>query len=119
MKQLFLVLYLRVLIREQDVYAADDPFTPINMPAAGFTSLSEIFPDLFSVIMTVGALILLFNLFVGGFKYLLAGSNDENVKKARATIMNAVIGMFLLASVWAFWSFIVEWIPGLPELLGK
>lgn len=119
MKKLFLVLFLGVLTNEREIYAADNPFTPINMPAAGFTSLSEIFPDLFSVIMTVGALILLFNLFVGGFKYLLAGSNDENVKKARATIMNSVIGMFLLASTWAFWSFIIDWIPGLPELLGK
>lgn len=98
-------------------YAA--PLFNIQAPAAGFTSLSEIFPVFFNTIMIVGALVLLFYLFLGAFQYLTAGSNDDNVKKARTTITNAVVGIILLASVWALWTYLIEFILGLPELLGK
>lgn len=98
-------------------YAA--PPLNIQAPGAGFTSLSEIFPIFFTTVMTVGALALLFFLFLGAFQYLTAGSNDDNVKKARTTITNALVGMILLASVWALWTFFIDFIPGLPELLGK
>jgi len=95
------------------------PFDNIAAPGVGFTSLSELFPQFFSIIMTVGAVVLLFFLFWGAFKYLTAGSNEDNVKKARTTITNAIVGMFLLASAWVLWTVVIDFIPGLPELLGR
>jgi len=95
------------------------PFDNVVAPGVGFTSLSEIFPEFFAIIMAAGALALLFFLFWGALRYLTAGSNEENVKKARTTITNAIVGMILLASVWVVWTFVIDFIPGLPELLGR
>lgn len=95
------------------------PFWGLNPPAAGFDNLSDLISTGISVALIVGGLIVLVYMFLGGFTYLTAGSDEKRTQKARAIISNAVIGLFLVAAVWAIWGLIIGFIPGLSGLLGQ
>ena len=41
-----------------------------------------------------------------GFQWMTAGGNEEQTKKATATIMHSVIGLIITLSSWAIWTFI-------------
>lgn len=95
------------------------PLWGVNPPAAGFDNINELISTGISIALLVGGLIVLVYMFLGGFTYLTAGSDDEKTKKARAIITNAIIGLFLLAAAWAIWQLIISFIPGLSGLLGQ
>ena len=42
-----------------------------------------------------------------GFKYMTAGGNEEDTKKATAMIKNSVIGLIIILSAWAISHYIV------------
>lgn len=45
---------------------------------------------------------------VAGFRWMTAGGNEENVKKASAQIRNAVIGLIIILAAWSLTTFIVN-----------
>lgn len=59
----------------------------------------------------VGILLLIYVLYAG-FLWMSAGGDDKQVKTAKDTIMNAVIGMVLLVSAFAISSFVLTQLGG-------
>lgn len=53
-----------------------------------------------------GAVAVLFVLF-GGFQYMTAGGSDDQVKKGKATIFNALIGIVLIVLAYAIVNVVV------------
>lgn len=45
---------------------------------------------------------------VAGFRWMTAGGNEENVKKASAQIRNAVIGLIIIFAAWSLTNFVVN-----------
>lgn len=88
----------------------------------GLDVLRGIFPGKLSsergVINTIGAIIrwtlgiagAIFVLMIvyGGFQYLIVGSNEKNVDKAKTTITYAVIGMVIIAGAWLIADFVIS-----------
>lgn len=64
--------------------------------------MSSTFPELISylisITMSLGALVTLIYILIGGFSYLTAGGNTEKVEEARGIILNAFIGLTVIAS---------------------
>lgn len=55
----------------------------------------------------VGVLLLILIVW-GGFQYMLSFGNDEKMKRARATIFNAIIGFILILTSWAIVRFVLQ-----------
>jgi cytochrome bd-type quinol oxidase subunit 2 len=70
------------------------------------TGIASIIGTLLSVTMTVGMLLLLFYLIMGGFAWLTSNGDKGKTEEARNKITTAVIGMLILASVLALVLFI-------------
>lgn len=45
---------------------------------------------------------------VAGFRWMTAGGNEENVKKASAQIRNAVIGLVIIFAAWSLTNFVIN-----------
>jgi len=44
---------------------------------------------------------------IGGYHWMLAGGNEEGVKKAQGYIKRAIIGLIITVASWAIWDFIL------------
>lgn len=45
---------------------------------------------------------------IGGFKYMIAGGNEEKVDEAKAWILSGIIGLAIILSAYAITSFVVD-----------
>lgn len=45
---------------------------------------------------------------LGGFKYMIAGGNDEKTTEARKLIVSGIIGLAIILSAWAITSFVIS-----------
>lgn len=69
-------------------------------PAQGIdptTSPQTIITNLLTIVFVVAILLVLFFLILGAFKWITSGGDKEAVGKARGTIVNALIGLAILA----------------------
>ena len=53
-------------------------------------------------------IIFIFLIVIGGYKWMMAGGNEENVKIATNYIKRAIIGLIVILSAWAIWFFIIS-----------
>ena len=90
----------------------------IPEPPVGFTNLNQVITSGITILFIVAGLAVLVYIVLGSFTYLTAGADEDKTKKARSIIVNAVVGLMLVAASWAGWEAIVGFIPGLSGLLG-
>lgn len=45
---------------------------------------------------------------LGGFKWMIAGGNDEKTAEARKLIVSGIIGLAIILSAWAITSFVIS-----------
>ncbi|TAK04144.1 hypothetical protein EPO34_03290 [Patescibacteria group bacterium] len=79
-----------------------------TVAASAPSNLGVLIGKLLSAVLGILGLALVVLLIYGGILYLTAAGNEENVKKAKRTIMNAVIGIVIVASSYALASFVVS-----------
>lgn len=73
----------------------------INAPAVGFKSLTDFIANALVLVFTIGAFLVLIMLIVGAYEWITSGGDKENVAKARNRIINALIGLLILAIAFA------------------
>ena len=78
-----------------DVYALDISDRNIN-PLAKFSSISTLLNIFLPALMTGAAILLLVLLLWGGFYWLTAGGNAENVTKAQKIMTYSITGLILV-----------------------
>jgi hypothetical protein len=67
----------------------------------------EIAVRLINVSLEFLAIITLVVILWGGFQFLISGGNDEKVKRAGATIRNAIIGLIIIILSWTIVRFVI------------
>lgn len=67
----------------------------------GFKSLSDFMQQALTLIFAVGAFLVLLMLIIGAYEWIASGGDKENVGKARGRIINALIGLIVLAVAFA------------------
>lgn len=45
---------------------------------------------------------------LGGFKYMIAGGNEEKTSEAKKLIVSGIIGLAIILSAWAITSFVIS-----------
>ena len=68
------------------------------------TTISKIIKTAMSLLGIVAVVIIL----IGGFKWMTAGGNDEQVGEAKKWIFSGVIGLAIILSAYALASFIIN-----------
>lgn len=100
MKKLKNILFI-LLINPSLVLAApliDDPTGPPKTSPQDFYDFVIRVKD---ILLGAVGLIAVAMIVYGGFLYMMAGGNEERVKKAKAVLMWAVLGLILVICSWA------------------
>ena len=71
--------------------------TPTNMGIDPKTAPSTILTSALTIVYIVAALLVLFFLISGAFKWITSGGDKDAISKARGSIVNALIGLAILA----------------------
>ncbi|MBI3443113.1 hypothetical protein HY008_00375, partial [Candidatus Woesebacteria bacterium] len=69
-----------------------------GLTAVGF--INQILPAVITLLLIAGAVLFLFMLLIGGIQWITAGGDKGAVETARSRITHALIGIFVLFSVW-------------------
>jgi|Napbiome12C3dose_1001474.scaffolds.fasta_scaffold00004_111 hypothetical protein len=103
MKKLaFIGTAITTLLTPVQVLAQKEGQVVISPPAnVGFRSLSDFIEKALLLVFTVGAFIVLLMLIIGAYEWMTSGGDKEAVGKARNRIINALIGLVVLAVAFA------------------
>ena len=77
------------------------PTIKITPPKQGYSNLGEFVSNFLTLVFGVGVLLVLVMLIWGAFEWITSGGDKEAVGKARSKIINALIGMAVLAIAFA------------------
>ena len=69
--------------------------------AEGQNTIGRLLARVFSAALAIGAIAFLLYLVLGAFRWLTAGDNKGQLEAARSTIFQALIGLIILASIFA------------------
>ena len=83
------------------IFAIINPVIGAIGSGEGGTILGNIISGLISFSLLVAALGALVFLLLGGLRWLGSGGDKQRLEAARDTITNAIIGLIIVASVWA------------------
>ena len=64
--------------------------------------------SIINVFMGLLGIVAVVIILVGGFQYMIAGGNDEKIKKAKQWIISGIIGLVIILSAYAIATFVVE-----------
>lgn len=94
---------ISLLTPVQVLAASPTPSSIINIipPKGGFQTLGNFISNVLVLAMTVAGFIVLIMLIWGAFEWIASGGDKENVGKARNRIINALIGLAVLAIAFA------------------
>lgn len=73
----------------------------IEPPKQGFATIGNAISNLFNIALVVAILIVLVMLIIGAYEWITSGGDKEAVAKARNRIINALIGLVILAIAFA------------------
>lgn len=68
-----------------------------NQGIAANTDLGTIIRNILTIVFSIAVLLVLFYLILGAFEWITSGGEKEGVGKARGKIINALIGLAILA----------------------
>lgn len=74
--------------------------------SADETSFASSLGLLANVLLSLLGVVFIILMIIGGFQWMTAGGNEEQVKKAQARIKNAIIGLVITISAFAIWRLI-------------
>lgn len=83
------------------VLAAADPITIAKPSGLGFSNLSTFITNLLTLAFALAMFMVLVMLIWGSFEWITSGGDKEHVANARNRIINALIGLAVLAVAFA------------------
>lgn len=87
------------------VLAATIPPIKIEQPKQGFGDIGTFISNIITLAFIVALIVVLIMLIWGAFEWIVSGGDKEAVGKARGRIINALIGLAVLAVAFALFRF--------------
>lgn len=79
-----------------------------NQIGLGTRSLQDTIASIIRVALSLLGIVAVVIILMGGFKWMTAGGNQDEVDKARKLILNGVIGLAIILSAFAISKFVIE-----------
>jgi len=83
-----------------------DKLDTLGNPWSTVQSLNNLIPGLFNIAITMGMVVFIFTLLIGGIKWITAGGDKEATMKAQKTITSAVVGLVFVFFIYAILKFL-------------
>jgi hypothetical protein len=110
---------LAIVMPMAPVMAQTDPFGTdvVNTELNGVLGESNSDPRaiatrIINIILTFLGLLAVVIILIGGFKWMTAGGNEENVAAAQKIIVSGIIGLVIILASWGIATFVLSQISG-------
>jgi cbb3-type cytochrome oxidase subunit 3 len=85
----------------------------ITLPKGQFTPLNDItisglIGAAINISLIITSVLFLFSLLIGGIKFIISGGDKERADNAKRQLVNAIIGIFVVFTSWAFLNFVSQ-----------
>lgn len=80
---------------------------PRGVPAR-FSDFDNTIRNAFNIIIVIAGIIFVILFLIGGIQYLTAAGNEDNTKKARQLILDAIIGLVIVVAAWAVGTYVLS-----------
>lgn len=111
---IILILLSSLFVLQAPVFAGPETSDRYGVSYVGASGLSDqnlsvMIARIINTLLGVLGILLVILIIYGGFIWMTAGGNEENVKKAKKIIFSAVVGLLIILSAYAvsrfvFWS---------------
>ena len=88
---------------------------PLNLSSAGEDAPFELYGRLIKGFTGIAGAAALFFFIYGGFQWLISGGNEEKIKKGKATITSATIGLAIILGSYLILSYVISVVTGAVE----
>lgn len=89
---------------------------PTFIPPIGEATLMDVIATIISIAFALAGIVAVIFLIIGGFNYVTAGGNPEQIEMAKTTIVNAIIGLVVILISYLIVQFIMTQIGVEVEL---
>jgi uncharacterized protein YqgC (DUF456 family) len=106
-KKIFITLFLLVI--SLSFFAVE-----VDNPAPGFftekfgTDFETILSTIIQIILGFSGLVAMAYIILGGYQYVTSAGNDEQAKKGRSTLTNAIIGLVVILLSYVIISIVIN-----------
>ena len=69
---------------------------PTVVQAKTFENIGELLADIIKIMFSIGGLLALIGLIVGGYKYITSSGNPEAAGQAKLTIVYSIVGLVVI-----------------------
>ena len=94
------------------VFAQDNFGTAVIEPILGQTlgtrGLRETIASIINVALSLLGIVAVVIILAGGFTWMTAGGNEENVEKAKKLIIAGIVGLAIILSAYAIANFVIK-----------
>jgi hypothetical protein len=92
------------------VVCAQDGLTVPDLGGSGLPQedLPVVASNIINAALGILGLVAVVIILIGGFKWMTAMGNEDNVKKAKALIIQGVIGLVIIVCSWAIAKFVID-----------
>lgn len=73
-----------------------------------FRNLEDSFGTIWDMVITAAGIVFMVLLLIGGLQYLSSAGNEENTKKARTLLLDAIIGLVLVLIAWPIGKYAID-----------
>lgn len=91
----------------------EDPRTHLCVPVpngspgvAGALSINDLVVRIINVLLAIAAIVAVLFIVIGGFRYITSAGNEDQAKKGRHTVVNALIGLAIVILAYALVSIV-------------
>ena len=84
--------------------------TDVDTQVSSFFKIKDLgsfFFNLLQLILAIGSLAAFFYLAWGGIEFITSGGNQESIKSAKSKMTQAIVGLVILAAIWAIWRLVL------------
>lgn len=103
---LFLVSIFSFSSASADIF--DDPLGTLQNPSSKISDPGSAIKLVYNLIITVAQIAFIILFLVGGVMYMTSGGNEEQAKKARELLIQAVIGIVIVFAAWGIGNWIIN-----------
>ena len=91
------------------------PVTPTNVPTDPVAAIGTLYDSVFHIITLIAGILAVIYVIYAGVQYLMAAGNADKAKAARASLVNAVIGIIIIVSAYTIISLAIAVANGLSN----
>jgi len=92
----------------QDPYGIEAPGGTENLALGNDRDPRELAVAIINIILGFLGLLAVVIILIGGFKWMTAGGNEENVASAQKIIVAGVIGLVIIFAAWGIATFVIS-----------